>query len=109
MAVVASPSASPVGSRRSSGAAVSTWLPTRTRSSLTRPVNGAVSAVSIFIDSSTSTGCPAATSSPTASGVDTTSAGAGARTMPPSSRLTRCITSSTSTRWTGPWVAVTSR
>ena len=38
-------------------------------------------------------------------GVATTSAGAGERTTPPSSRLTRWVTPSTSTRWIGPWVA----
>ncbi len=59
--------------------------------------------------SSTSTGAPASTSSPTATGVATTSAGAGERSTPPSSRLTRWVTPSTSTRWTGPCVAVTSR
>ena len=76
---------------------------------MTRAANGAGSTVSIFMLSSTSTGAPASTSSPTATGVATTSAGAGERTTPPSSRLTRWVTPSTSTRWTGPWVAVTSR
>ena len=92
-----------------SGAPVSTWLPAETSSSLTRAAKGAGSTVSIFIDSSTSTGAPAATSSPTATGVATTRAGAGERSTPPSSRLTRWVTPSTSTRWTGPWVAVMRR
>ena len=56
--------------------------------------------------SSTRIGAPASAWSPTASGVATTRAGAGERTTPPSSRLTRCATPSTSTRCTGPWVAV---
>ena len=55
--------------------------------------------------SSTRIGAPASTSSPTASGVATTSAGAGERTTPPSSRLIRWVTPSTSTRWIGPCVA----
>ncbi len=105
----ATSSTSPTGSRRTSGAPVSTWLPADTSSSLIRPANGAFSTVSIFIDSSTSTGEPAATSSPTAAGVATTSAGAGERSTPPSSRLTRWVTPSTSTSWIGPWVAVTRR
>ena len=69
-----------------------------------RARNGARSTVSIFMLSSTSTGAPASTSSPTCSGVATTSAGAGERRTPPSSRLTRCVTPSTSTRWIGPCV-----
>ena len=73
------------------------------------PRNGARSTVSIFMLSSTRTGAPASTSSPTASGVATTRAGAGERSTPPSSRLTRWVTPSTSTRWIGPCVAVTSR
>ena len=101
--------ASATGSRRTSGAPVSTWLPVDTSSSRTRPANGACSTVSIFMDSSTSTGAPAATSSPTATGVATTRAGAGERSTPPSSRLTRWVTPSTSTSCTGPWVAVTRR
>ena len=79
----------------------------RTRCS--RALNGARSTVSIFMLSSTSTGAPASTSSPTCSGVATTSAGAGERTTPPSSRLTRCVTPSTSTRWIGPCVSVSRR
>ena len=71
---------------------------------MSRALNGARSTVSIFMLSSTSTGAPASTSAPTASGVATTSAGAGERTTPPSSRLTRCVTPSTSTRWIGPCV-----
>ena len=102
-------SSSPIGSSRSSGAPVSTWLPTETRHSRSRALNGARSTVSIFMLSSTSTGAPASTSSPTSSGVATTSAGAGERRTPPSSRLTRCVTPSTSTRWIGPCVSVTSR
>ena len=102
-------SASPTGSSRTSGAPVSTWLPADTGSSRTIALNGACSTVSIFMLSSTSTGAPASTSAPTATGVATTSAGAAARSTPPSSRLTRCVTPSTSTRCTGPCVAVTSR
>ena len=50
----------------------------RTRAiSFRRALNGARSTVSIFMLSSTSTGAPASTSAPTASGVATTSAGAG--------------------------------
>ena len=105
----ATSSTSPTGSRRTRGAPVSTWLPVDTSSSLIRPANGAFSTVSIFIDSSTSTGAPAATSSPTAAGVATTRAGAGERSTPPSSRLTRWVTPSTSTSWIGPWAAVTRR
>ncbi len=59
--------------------------------------------------SSTRIGAFASTSSPTASGVATTRAGAGERTTPPSSRLIRCVTPSTSTRWIGPCVAEVSR
>ena len=68
-----------------------------TSSSRTRAANGACSTVSIFMLSSTSTGAPAATSSPTSTGVATTRAGAGERRTPPSSRLTRWVTPSTST------------
>ena len=82
----------------------------RPRPALPHPrANGARSTVSIFMLSSTSTGAPASTSSPAATGVATTSAGAGERTTPPSSRLTRWVTPSTSTRWTGPCVPVTRR
>ena len=108
MASASTPS-SPSGSRRSSAAPVSTWLPTETGSSRTRARNGERSTVSIFMLSSTRIGAPASTSSPTETGVATTSAGAGERTTPPSSRLTRCVTPSTSTRWIGPWVLVTRR
>ena len=101
-------SSSASGSIRSSGAPVSTWLPVLTSSSRTRPANGACSTVSIFMLSRTSTLAPAATVSPTATGVATTSAGAGERSMPPSSRVTRWVTPSTSTSCTGPCVAVTS-
>ncbi len=80
-----------------------------TRVSLTRAANGARITVSIFIDSSTTTGAPASTSSPTATGTATTSAGAWERSTPPSSRVTRWATPSTSTRVVGPWVAVTTR
>ncbi|SKZ40378.1 Uncharacterised protein [Mycobacteroides abscessus subsp. abscessus] len=66
--------------------------------SLRRERTGARSTVSIFMLSRTSTGAPASTSSPTANGVATTSAGAGERTTPPSSRLTRWATPSTSMR-----------
>ena len=59
--------------------------------------------------SSTKTWLPALTSAPTAAGVATTSAGAGARSTSPSSRLSRWVTPSTSTTCTGPWMAVESR
>ena len=90
------------GIQSTSGAIVSTWDPVISWSSLTRAANGAGMTVSIFMDSSTTTGAPASTSSPTATGVATTSAGAGERRTPPSSRETRCITPSTSIRCTGP-------
>ena len=48
--------ASPIGSRRTSGAPVSTWLPAETCSSLTVAAKGAGMTVSIFIDSRTRTG-----------------------------------------------------
>ena len=100
-------SSSPTCSRRTSGVPVSTWLPVVTSSSLTRARNGACRTVSIFIDSSTMTGAPASTSSPTPTGVATTRAGAGERCTPPSSRVTRWATPSTSTSVVGPWVEVT--
>ena len=103
----ASSRASPSCSSLISAAPVSTWLPVMTCSSLTRAANGARTAVSIFIDSSTTTTAPASTSSPTATGVATTSAGAGDRSTPPSSRLTRWATPSTSTKVVGPCVALT--
>ena len=59
------------------GFLVSTWLPTETRHSRTRARNGARSTVSIFMLSSTRIGASASTSSPTATGVATTSAGRG--------------------------------
>ena len=64
----AASASSPIGSRRTSGAPVSTWLPVVTSSSGPAPANGACSTVSIFMLSSTSTGAPAATSSPTGDG-----------------------------------------
>jgi hypothetical protein len=100
---------SPMGSNRASGSPAETWVPVRTSSSLSRPAVGAVSTISIFIASSTITGASAGTSSPTATGVLTTSAGVGERSMPPSSRLIRWVTPLTSTTWVGPWVAVTRR
>ena len=48
--------------------------------------------------SRTTTVCPASTSSPGATRSATTTAGAGARTTPPASRVTRWVTPSTSTR-----------
>ena len=86
---VAAASLVPVGSSRASGVADPTWLPTETSSSRSRASNGARTTVSIFMLSSTSTWLPALTSVPAATGVATTSAGAGARSTPPSSRLTR--------------------
>ena len=60
-----------------------------TRTSRTRPPNGASTEVSIFIASSTSSGCPASTSSPGFTATDTTIAGAGATTSPCESRVKR--------------------
>jgi hypothetical protein len=76
--------------------------PQERRARLHLATKGAVTTLSIFMDSRTTTGAPAATSSPTATGVATTSAGAGERRTPPSSRETRCMTLSTSMRCTGP-------
>ena len=75
---------------------------------MTVAAKGAGRTVSIFMLSSTD-GAPAATWLPTAAGVATTSAGAGDRRTPPSSRLTRCVAPSTSTSCTGPCVAVMRR
>src|SRR5664279_4483193 len=103
--VDAAPSTSTLSSRRMAPPA-STWEFTPTRISRTRPAYGALTGVSIFIDSRITIVSPAATSVPAAARTATTTAGAGERTMPPSSRLTRWLTLSTSTRWpAGPWLA----
>ena len=95
--VDAAPSSSSLSSRRMAPPA-STWELTPTRISRTRPAYGALTGVSIFIDSRITMVSPAATSVPAAARTATTTAGAGERTMPPSSRLTRWLTLSTSTR-----------
>ena len=69
----------------------------------TRPANGAVSDVSIFIDSTIATTSPSATSSPSLTGIATTTDGPWLRTKPPSSRVIRCGTPWTSTSRSAPW------
>ena len=91
-----SPSVS--GSSRTSFVPPSTWVFGATRISRTRPVTGARSAVSSFMLSTTATTSPAVTSSPGATRIATTIAGAGARTMPASPPEMRCTVPSTSTR-----------
>ena len=86
------------GSTRISAAPASTWAFTTASTSRTRPDTGARTAVSIFMLSRTTIVWPASTSSPTPARTATTTAGAGARTRPSSSRVTRCVTPSTSTR-----------
>ena len=105
-ATVGGPSPPSSSSSWSSGAWAGTWTlgPASTRR--TRPRNGAISDVSIFMLSSTATTSPAWTSSPSATGIDTTTAGDRLRTMPPSSRATRCGTPSTSTSSSGPCTEV---
>ena len=78
-----------------------TLVPVSTRR--TRPANGAVSEVSIFIDSTTATTSPSATSSPSLTGIATTTDGPWLRTKPPSSRVIRCGTPWTSTSRSTPW------
>ena len=90
--------ASPAGSRRSSSVPPSTCVFAATSTSRTRPANGARSAVSSFMLSTTATMSPAATVSPAATGIATTIAGAGARTSPASPPEMRCTAPSTSTR-----------
>ena len=108
-ASASSPASSATGSRRSSGAPVSTWLPVFTRQ-LAHPAGERRAQHRLHLHAlQHQHRAPAATRSPTATGVATTRAGAGERSTPPSSRVTRWVTPSTSTRWTGPWVAVTSR
>ena len=70
-----------------------------TRTSRTQPAYGARTGVSIFMLSSTATTSPASTSCPADTRTATTTAGAGARTRPASSWLTRWDVPSTSTRW----------
>ncbi len=102
----AASSSSPSGSRRSRRAPASTWLPTDT-GELPHPGRGTARAAP---SPSSCSPAPRAAARrprprrPTCSGVATTSAGAGERTTPPSSRLIRCVTPSTSTRWIGPCV-----
>ena len=97
---VASPPPSPdsSGSSRISFVPPSTCVFAATRISATVPDTGARSAVSSFIDSTTASTSPSATTSPWATGMATTIAGAGARTMPASPPEMRCTAPSTSTR-----------
>ncbi len=66
-----------------------TWAFAITMTCRTVPENGAVMAISIFIDSSTARRSPAATWSPGLTLTPTTIAGPGARTMPASAREMR--------------------
>ena len=59
--------------------------------------------------STTATTSPAATSSPGSTGIETTTAGAGLRTRPPSSRENRCGAPSTSISRSSPWLEATTR
>ena len=56
------------------------------------PGNGATTWVSIFMASSTARRSPVVTMSPGFTATETTTAGDGARTTPPSSRSIRCDT-----------------
>ncbi len=80
----------------------STWVFGATSTSRTRPATGARSAVSSFMLSTTATTSPASTASPGATGIETTIAGAGARTSPASPPEMRCTAPSTSTRKSEP-------
>ena len=97
------------GSSCSSGSPASTCTFGATSTDLTRPGKSAVTAVSIFMLSSTTSGSPTATRSPGDTATDTITAGAGERTTPPSSRAMVWVTPSTSTVWTGPTRADSTR
>ena len=86
------------GSSRTSRVPPSTWVLASTMTSATRPETGARSAVSSFMLSTTATVSPSATVSPGETGIDTTMAGAGARTSPASPPAMRWTAPSTSTR-----------
>ena len=81
-----------------SGAPRSTCAFGMTDTSTTSPAIGAVTVVSIFIDSRTTTASPAATVSPGSTSALTTSAGHPARSATPSSRSITCVAASSSTR-----------
>ena len=104
-----SAASSSIASSCSSGvcAGTCTLVPVNTRR--TRPANGAVSDVSIFIDSTTATTSPSATSSPSETGIATTTDGPCERTKPPSSRVMRCGTPWTSTSRSAPWREIIAR
>ena len=94
---------------RSSGSPCSTcWLGSTT-TAVTRPSRGAVSVLTIFIDSRVATGWPAVTGSPAVTSRELTRAGAGERTTTPSSRVTVWATPSISRRITSSWVTATTR
>ena len=108
-AATAAPSSSPIGSSRSSGAPVSTWRPVVTCSSRTRDRlrrgqhrlhlhrlehQHAGAGLHLVADRD---------------GHSDDESRCRERTTPPSSRLTRWVTPSTSTEWTVPCVAVTIR
>ena len=97
--MVLAAASSSIRSIRSSAPPPSTCELTPTRISRTRPAYGALTGVSIFMLSRIITVSPASTSVPAAARTATTTAGAGERTTPPSSRLTRWLTLSTSTRY----------
>ena len=71
-----------VGSSCTKAAPMSTWSFGPASRLRTRPVNGAGTAVSIFMLSMTATGSPAATSSPAATGSATTTPGVGTARCP---------------------------
>ncbi len=96
-------------SMRTSGSPGPTCTFGTTRTSRTWPPKGASTEVSIFMASSTSSGCPASTSSPGCTATDTTIAGAGATTSPWESRVKVWGTPSTSTRWERPWTSDSTR
>ena len=106
----ATTSPSPTGSRRTSGAPVSTWLPAETSEFLDprgeRRVQHRLHLHRLQHQDRRTGGRPRRRPPP---GSPPPAPGAGERSTPPSSRLTRWVTPSTSTSWTGPWVAVTSR
>ena len=80
---------SPSGSIRNSGVPAATCTFVVTKTSRTRPPSGEEMAISIFIASTTARRVPASTMSSGATSTPTTSAAAGARMMPASSREKR--------------------
>ena len=103
------PASSSSGSICSSGLPAGTCELAETSTSRTRPWTVAVSELSIFIDSVTATTSPACTSSPSETGIATTTPGPWLRIRPPSSRETRCGTPLTSTSRSASCSAVTVR